>query len=141
MQQRSEQQPAAQTAPLTVYYDGACPLCRREIGFYRRRRGAERLRWLDVSAADADTRLPTGLNRSAALRRFHVRLPDGRLTSGGAAFAELWSALPGFRLAGRLFRRRPLVDLLELGYRGFLPLRPCLQRLLGTRCDAGSAKH
>ena len=25
--------------PLTVYYDGACPVCRREIGFYRKRTG------------------------------------------------------------------------------------------------------
>ncbi|PWG64034.1 thiol-disulfide oxidoreductase DCC family protein [Spiribacter halobius] len=120
----------AETPPLTVYYDGACPLCRREIGFYRRRRGAERLRWLDVSAEGAEAVLPEGLSRRAALGRFHVGLADGRLVSGGAAFAELWAALPGFRAAGRLFRRRPLVNLLELAYRGFLPLRPYLQRLV-----------
>jgi len=119
---------------LTVYYDGACPLCRREIGFYRRRRGAAALRWVDVSAAGAQAALPAALSREAALRRFHVALPDGRLASGGAAFAELWAALPGLRLAGRLCRRRPLVDALELAYRGLLPLRPPLQRLLGARC-------
>ena len=32
--------------PLTVFYDGACPLCDREISFYKRRRGAEGVRWI-----------------------------------------------------------------------------------------------
>ncbi len=39
----------AETEQLTVYYDGACPLCRREIGFYQGRRGADGICWADVS--------------------------------------------------------------------------------------------
>jgi hypothetical protein len=35
----SPAQPASAT--VTVFYDGACPLCATEIGFYQRRRGAE----------------------------------------------------------------------------------------------------
>jgi predicted DCC family thiol-disulfide oxidoreductase YuxK len=118
----------AETNPVTVYYDGACPLCRREIAFYRRRRGADAIRWRDVSAA-ADTPPAADLCREAALKRFHVRTADGRLVSGGRAFAEVWAALPGFRPMGRALRMRPLVWVLEAGYRLFLPLRPVLQRL------------
>lgn len=29
----------------TVFYDGSCPLCSREIAHYRRLRGAESLKW------------------------------------------------------------------------------------------------
>jgi len=29
---------------LIIYYDGGCPVCTREIGFYQRRRGAEHVR-------------------------------------------------------------------------------------------------
>lgn len=37
---------------LSVFYDGDCPLCQREIAFYRRRSGAERIRWIDVASCD-----------------------------------------------------------------------------------------
>ena len=110
---------------LTIYYDGSCPLCRREIALYRRLRGAERLQWLDVSAGVA---LGDGLSCEAATRRFHVRDAQGQLLSGGAAFARLWRTLPGWRVAGWLFAWPPMSWLLELAYRAFLPLRPRLQR-------------
>ena len=114
------------TPELTIYYDGSCPLCRREIAFYRRLRGAERLQWLDVSLG---TDLGDDLSCEAAMRRFHVRDAQGRLLSGGAAFARLWRALPGWRLAGWLLAWPPMSWLLEWAYRAFLPLRPRLQRL------------
>ena len=112
---------------LTIYYDGSCPLCRREIALYRRLRGAERLQWLDVSAGAS---LGPDLSCEAAMRRFHVRDAQGRLFSGGAAFARLWRALPGWRVAGWFFVLPPMSWLLELLYRAFLPLRPRLQRMV-----------
>lgn len=33
----------------TVYYDGGCPVCSREINFYRHRPGGESLAWVDVT--------------------------------------------------------------------------------------------
>lgn len=117
--------PSAPTPLLTVYFDGSCPLCRREIALYRRQRGAERLAWHDVSAGAS-----TGADLScdAALRRFHVRDAQGRLHSGAAAFARLWRCLPGWRVLGWLAALPPTVWLLELAYRAFLPLRPRMQR-------------
>ena len=112
---------------LTIYYDGSCPLCRREIAFYRRQPGSERLDWMDVSAGAC---LGEGLSCDAAMRRFHVREASGRLLNGGAAFARLWRALPGWRLLGWLMAWPPMSWVLELAYRAFLPLRPRLQRLV-----------
>jgi len=112
---------------LTIYYDGSCPLCRREIALYRRLAAARRLHWQDVSE---DGCLGEGLSCEVAMRRFHVRDNHGRLFSGGAAFARLWRALPGWRVAGWLFAWPPLSWLLEGTYRVFLRGRPSLQRLL-----------
>ena len=64
-----------------AYYDGACPLCAREIAFYRRQAGASRIHWIDVSRLGGNEVAPD-LSNSAALARFHVRDIDGSLVSG-----------------------------------------------------------
>ncbi|GJD60305.1 thiol-disulfide oxidoreductase DCC family protein [Methylobacterium frigidaeris] len=123
---------------LTVYYDGACPLCRSEIGHYRRCAGAERVSFVDLATIEDDATLGPGLDRAAAQGRFHVREADGRLVSGAAAFARLWQRLPAWRWLGRLVEvrvlgLRPILSLAETAYRLFLPLRPRLARLLHRR--------
>jgi predicted DCC family thiol-disulfide oxidoreductase YuxK len=104
-----------------VYYDGACPVCSREIATYRRAEGAEGLRFVDVSCPDAT--LAPDLTREDALARMHVRRADGSLVSGAAAFAALWSALPRWAWLGRIAALPVVAPLLELGYRGFLRVR------------------
>ena len=118
--------PDAATGPLTVYHDGACPLCAAEIDHYRRARGARGLLFEDVSAAGADP--GDGLTQEAALERFHVRDEGGALLSGAAAFAALWQALPNWRWLGRIVGSRRVLPLAEAAYRAFLPLRPHLAR-------------
>ncbi len=121
---------------LTIYYDGACPLCLREIGFYRRRKGADALAWVDVSEeadAAAGDRIAPDLSRCDALARFHVRDKDGRLRSGARAFAELWAALPTFRPFGVVARTPPIVWVLEGAYRAFLKIRPRIQSMVARR--------
>ncbi len=121
-------QPAEQPPDLLVYYDGACPLCRAEIAHYRRQEGAERLAFVDAS--DAACQPGPGLDRAAALARFHVRDREGRLVSGAAGFVRIWAVLPRWRWAARLARLPGAAALLEAGYRGFLPLRPGLAWLV-----------
>ncbi len=112
---------------LTLYYDGGCPVCTREVGFYQRRCGAERIKWVNLAQC-ADAELGTDLSREAAYARLHARLPDGELVSGARAFAALWQALPAFRLAGRVAALPGVVHALDWGYRGFLKLRRLWRR-------------
>lgn len=118
---------------LAVFYDGSCPLCVKEIAFYRRRRGADAIDWIDVSAGDGagkgSVMAAPGLTRCDAMARFHVMDARGALHSGGDAFARLWSALPAFSLIGRLTRLQPIGWALNRAYDGFLRLRPQLRRL------------
>jgi predicted DCC family thiol-disulfide oxidoreductase YuxK len=112
---------------LTVYYDGGCPVCTREIGFYQRRRGADRIHWVNLAQCEAND-LGTDLSVDAALARLHARRPDGQLVSGARAFAALWQALPAFRLAGRVAAMPGIAHGLEWGYRGFLKMRRLWRR-------------
>lgn len=118
--------PGQCTQKTTVFFDGACPLCRAEIEVYRAHDTDGALALVDVSAADAA--LPVDLDRGAAMARFHVRSAEGKTLSGAAAFAEVWKQLPDWRWAGRLASLPPFVTLMELFYRLFLIFRPRLVR-------------
>ncbi len=124
--------------PLTVYFDGSCPLCQREIAFYRRMPSAQALEWVDVSQP---AELGSGLDCRAAMARFHVRNTQGRLFSGAAAFSQLWCHLPGWRSLGLLSAVPPLSWMLELAYSAFLPLRPRVQRGLSWWLDRTTRDH
>ncbi len=109
---------------LTVWYDGACPLCLREIALMRRldRRGA--IDFVDVAAPVA----ACPVDRQLLLERFHAR-ENGVLLSGAAAFAAMWRAIPLLRPFGLAARNKWILGAFEWLYRRFLVVRPALQRL------------
>jgi len=121
--------PAEETTQLIVYYDGACPLCRKEIGWYKRQRGADAISWRDVSKTSEET-VAADLCTTDALQRFHVRKLDGTLASGASAFTELWLQLPRFRLLGVFLKLPFFSQLAELTYKLFLKIRPLIQTRL-----------
>lgn len=114
---------------LKVFYDGACPLCVREIGFYRRTRGGAEIKWVDI-AANGDTQIAPGLSKCSALKRLHVEDTSGQIFSGARAFAKIWEALPRFRLLGRLVQLPGVIFIAEGLYRLFLMVRPAMQQLV-----------
>ncbi|WP_374428228.1 thiol-disulfide oxidoreductase DCC family protein [Ideonella dechloratans] len=140
--------PEAAAAALEVFFDGACPLCRREIAHYRRLTPRQPIAWRDLSepatcAALDDPGVP---NRAALLARFHVRDAAGHWHAGAAGFLRLWAALPRWWLLAAAVQALPGAPwLAERAYRRFLRWRPALQararRLLGERgeADCGAA--
>jgi predicted DCC family thiol-disulfide oxidoreductase YuxK len=106
----------------TVYYNGGCPICSREISFYRRRPGGDSFAWVDVTQAD-EAALGPGLTCDAARARMHVRRADGTIVDGAAALAEIWRGMPGLRWLGKLLAIPPFGATAEYGYRLFLLVR------------------
>ena len=116
------------TADLTVLYDGACPLCRREISVYQGLQPidpTQTLKFSDISRADSP--LPSGGARSDYLARFHVQRANGQVISGAAAFVALWATLPGWRYLALAASLPGATPLLEVIYRAFLRVRPQMQ--------------
>ncbi len=114
---------------LTVYYDGACPICRFEIGHYQQCAGSEAIDFVNVAAENVPS-LGDGLDRDKAMARFHVRRADGSLVSGAAGFSEVWRVLPGWRKLGRIASLPFILPILEFGYKAILPVRARLSALL-----------
>ena len=111
--------------PLTVWHDGTCPLCQREIALMRRLDRAGRIRFIDAAAGDASC----PLDRAVLLSRFHAQ-ENGVMLSGAAAFAAMWRAIPLLRPLGLVARNRRVLAGLERLYLAFLKVRPALQRRL-----------
>jgi len=118
-------------APLSVFYDGACPLCQREIAVYRDLAATASVEFVDISSSTQP--VPAEISREALLARFHVRHADGRIESGARAFLTLWSRLPYWRWLARLGAVPGVTALLELMYHGFLRIRPSMQRVAARR--------
>ena len=112
---------------LTVYYDEACPVCSRELGFYQRQAGAADIQWVDVATCDPRLLAPQ-LDRNRALARLHVRREDGEMVDGTAACAAIWRKLPRLSMLGVIASWRPVGIALELGYGAFLRLRRAWRR-------------
>ncbi len=116
---------------VTVWHDGGCPLCRREIALMRRLDRRGRITFVDATHSEA-----CPLDRKALLSRFHAMEEGGPLLSGAAAFAAMWRAIPLLRPLGLLARSPMVLRLLEHAYQGFLKVRPGLQRLARGRASA-----
>jgi len=116
---------------LSVFYDGACPLCQREIAFYQDLATTASVDFVDISNSAAP--VPVEVSREVLLARFHVQHSDGRIESGARAFLTLWSRLPYWRWVARVGAVPGITALLELMYRGFLLIRPSMQRIAARR--------
>lgn len=109
---------------VTVWYDGACPLCIREIALMRRLDRARVIDFVDVAPEGA----ACPIDRQLLLARFHAREGNGPVLDGAAAFAAMWRAIPLLRLLGLVARNRLVLAGLERLYTAFLKVRPVLQR-------------
>lgn len=102
-----------------VYYDGACPVCSREIAMYKRGDAVPNEAFQDISTGP----VPDDATREELLARFHVRLSNGQMVSGARAFLALWRTQKWMRPVGIALDRQPFIWVLDLGYAGFLKLR------------------
>ena len=107
-----------------VWFDGDCPLCRREIALMRKLDRKDYINFIDVASNSGEC----PVDRTQLLARFHAE-EDGKLLSGAAAFAAMWRAIPILRPIGLVARNTWALAGLERAYILFLRHRPRLQRL------------
>lgn len=113
--------------PLTLYYDGECPLCLREIRMFRRRNKQGRLELVDI-AEPSIMPLP-GLSRADMLDCLHAQFSNGQLVTG--IDATYWS----YKSVGLDWLVMPLHwawarPFWLWAYRQFCRLRPALARII-----------
>lgn len=115
--------PDADAVRVTVWYDGACPLCVAEIALMRRLAPPHAVRFVAIQSGETCPLAPEDL-----LARFHAQERGQPVVSGAAAFAALWRAIPILSPLGAVARVPAILWMLERAYRLFLRVRPMLQR-------------
>lgn len=98
--------PLDDARPLTVFYNGACPICRAEIIHYQGladRHGVTTLAWRDLSQ-EPDALATHDLTPTQAKRRLYTADSEGALFCGIDSFIAIWDRLPRYRWLARLAR-------------------------------------
>lgn len=118
-----------QLQALTLFYDGACPLCQAEILFLSSRNQANLLKFIDIHSDQYDP-LKVGVSCEEALAAMYGQYADGTLINGPAVFPEAYQRANLPTLAW-FFSRKTLQPALQMGYRFFAKNRHAISKVLG----------
>ncbi len=127
----------SQTGRPILFYDGGCPLCRREIAHYRRLDHRAEIEWIDIHS-QPDLLRPYGVAWETAMQRIHLLDTNGRMITGAYAFAALWKHLPYYRILAAVTRLPGVLWLLEKAYAPFARWR--WRRRCGDVCGIGRSE-
>jgi predicted DCC family thiol-disulfide oxidoreductase YuxK len=123
---------------LELFFDGACPLCSREVKWLQRFDRNARIVFTDISARGFDP-APLGVTQDDLLARIHARLPDGRMIEGVEVFRRAYTAI-GLGPLVNLSRLPGVNALLERAYAVFarnrLRLTGRSEACNSERCEA-----
>ncbi|MEC8148186.1 MAG: DUF393 domain-containing protein [Pseudomonadota bacterium] len=103
---------------ITVYYDDQCPLCTREINFYKRKIEPKDAHWKAISNINEEK-----IDKGKALEKLHVSDSNGNLFVGTDAFIEIWARIPQLNKIAKVMKIPIFKIFLEIGYEIFLILR------------------
>jgi predicted DCC family thiol-disulfide oxidoreductase YuxK len=114
---------------LTLFYDGACPLCQAEILFLSGRNQDGLLDFIDINSERYDPKA-VGVSCEQALASMYGQYADGGLIQGAKVFPEAYlrANLP---LLAWLFSRPYLEPILNVAYRFFAKFRHQISKILG----------
>ena len=114
---------------LTLFYDGACPLCQAEILFLSGRNQDGLLDFIDINSERYDP-IAVGVSCEQALAAMYGQYADGGLIQGAKVFPEAYrrAHLP---FLAWLFSHPYLEPILNVAYRLFAKYRHQISKILG----------
>lgn len=103
---------------ITIYYDGKCGLCSKEIDHYRSIAQAGIFDWKEVHKAQ-DELAAYGISLADGLRLLHAQDDQGEFHKGVDAFILIWKQLKRWRLLGFIIGLPILYPLSNIAYKAF----------------------
>ena len=126
---------------LTVFYDGKCHLCFREIKHYHKldsnKDNNKLLRLIDISASNFNPAM-WGLSNMPIEVSIHAIDESGIIYSGVDTFAEIWKRISPYNKLAFILESKKLRPLFNIGYKIFATqIRP---RLPKRKCENQSCE-
>ena len=81
------------TAKLTIFFDGGCPLCKREVDFLQSRNQKGYLSFIDINTSDFYLHLKYGITYKQAMERIHALRSDGSVIKDIKVFQEAYTLI------------------------------------------------
>ena len=90
----SEQKTTESLWKIKLLFDGACPLCVREVNFLKRKDGDRGLiKFIDIAAEDYDPADNANIDFETAMGRIHAVLPNGEIVRDVEVFRQIYDIL------------------------------------------------
>ena len=126
------------SSKLTIFFDGGCPLCKREVDFLQSRNQKGYLSFIDINTSDFYLYLKYGITYKKAMERIHALKSDGSVIKDIKVFQEAYTLIGlGWIYAPTKF---PVFDkFIEFiywiwaKYRLKLTFRPSIEKLCAER--------
>ena len=80
-------------ARLTIFFDGECPLCKREVDFLQSRNQKSYLKFIDINCSDFCTYINHEITYKKAMERIHALKSDGSLIKDIEVFQEAYKLI------------------------------------------------
>ena len=121
----------------TIFYDGLCQLCSREIAMFQHRVRDGSLAYADISVPGFNA-ASFGIDPARANKHMHVRNEEtGEMLVGVDALLAMWECVPGFRWLAKFTWLPGIRQLSTVGYILFAWVRPWLPKRKRPACEAG----
>ena len=78
---------------LTIFSDGWCPWCKREVDFLQSRNQKEYLGFIDINSSDFSLDLENGITYKQAMDRIHGLKSDGSVIKDIKFFQEAYDLI------------------------------------------------
>ena len=123
---------------LTIFFDGGCPFCKREVDFLQSKNKKGYLSFIDINSSEFSLELKYGITYKQAMERIHALKSDGSVIKDIKVFQEAYSLIGlGWIYAPT---KLPILDKfidfiygLWAKYRLKITFRPSIEKLFAER--------
>ena len=81
------------TVKLTIFFDGGCPICKREVEFLQSRNQRGYLSFIDINTSDFYLDFKYGITYKQAMERIHALKSDGSIIKDIKVFQEAYTLI------------------------------------------------